>query len=297
MDDSLTLPGYLENEIIKIGNSGAGQVKQVYVTRGDSVKKNQLLFSLEDQQQRQQLAYAAATYKQALSTLRDYVRGSAIEDILQTEAELQSVKLQHALSLKTLKRLESLKTKQFVSETAWDEALNNEAVLRTQQQQVQAKLNKLYSPLRTDQISLLQATTEAAMAKYRQAQWHLDQQKLLAPSDGVIDDVYFKAGEFVATGQSVLSFRQKKLATLVFYLPYAHLNSVQIGSEIDVSCAACDGKTYPAIVRYIAAEPEFTPPIVYGGEFNSKYVYQIKAQLIDKTPLHPGQAVDISIRR
>ena len=69
MDDSLTLPGYLENEIIKIGNSGAGQVKQVYVT---SVKKK-ISFFLEDQQQRQQLAGAAATYKQALSTLRDYV--------------------------------------------------------------------------------------------------------------------------------------------------------------------------------------------------------------------------------
>ena len=110
----------------------------------------------------------------------------------------------------------------------------------------------------------------------------------------MIDDVYFKLGEFVGPGQSVVALRASADPEVIFYVPYDYLNRVGVGSDVSVGCAVCSD-LHTAIVSYVAQEPEFTPPIVYGGEFNSKYVYQVRARLQNKTALHPGQAVDVTI--
>mgnify|MGYP001347893115 CR=1 FL=1 len=290
----VSLPGYIDNEVAKLATSGSGVVKSLLVKRGDKVDEGAVLVELESTELAQQVLLTEAQLFQVQSELKDYIDGSDTEDIKQVQAELDMVVLDHALADKHLARLESLKTKQYVSDTAWDEAHNAEAVLRVRQNQVKAKLAKLEDPLRSARIASLQAVVQAARAKFNLAKWNLDQQRIVARESGVVDDVYFKLGEFVAPGQSVVALRANADPELIFYVPYAYLPRVSIGSEVAVSCVSCPDVSR-AVVRYIAHEPEFTPPIVYGGEFNSKYVYQVRASFKQQTNLHPGQAVDITI--
>lgn len=287
--------GYIDSDNTKLANAGVGRVVKMYVARGDSVKKDQILCQLDSTLQYQEVARSEASYQAALSTLKDYVAGTNIHEIAQAEAELRSVKSQLDLANKQVQRLNKLKNNQFASDTVWDEAVSKEAVLQANLEQISEKIKFLQSPIREDVVLKLQSSVEAARAVYRQASWKLSQQTLSADTDATVVDVYFKEGEFVNSGQSLISVRRLGKLEVIFYLPFEYLTSVAIGKNVYLDSKESAKNSTKATISYVADEPEFTPPMVYGGEFNSKYVYMVRAVVQGKSSLHPGQAVDVRL--
>src|SRR5262245_15513406 len=65
------LQGYLEGEYINLAVDYSGILKQLLITRGDWVKKGQLLFVLDSEPEASQLAQAKAQLVEAQKKLSD----------------------------------------------------------------------------------------------------------------------------------------------------------------------------------------------------------------------------------
>jgi HlyD family secretion protein len=60
---------------------------------------------------------------------------------------------------------------------------------------------------------------------------------------------------------------------------------------------SCDGCAAPveARVSFVAAEPQFTPPVIYSVDQREKLVFLVEARFDGATPIRPGMPVDVRI--
>ncbi|MDD3287454.1 MAG: efflux RND transporter periplasmic adaptor subunit [Alphaproteobacteria bacterium] len=116
-----------------------------------------------------------------------------------------------------------------------------------------------------------------------------------APTDGKIEDIYFQVGETVPQGTPVVSFLPKGNLKLRFYVPQQMMALLKEQKKIFYSCDGCK-ETKTAIVRYIASEAEYTPPVIYSVGSRDKLVFRVEAYPdADTSDLKPGLPVDIRI--
>jgi RND family efflux transporter MFP subunit len=146
------------SNIVELGAPSVGIVQQVFVERGDTVKKGQVLATLRGEVERANLG---------LATTR-----------AQAEAELQAADRANEFAQRKLKRTQDLFEKEFVSALAVDQAVADAQAAEAHQIQTREQL--------------LQAQKERAVV---QAQ--LDLRTLRSPMDGVIVDLYRRSGERV----------------------------------------------------------------------------------------------------
>jgi HlyD family secretion protein len=79
-----------------------------------------------------------------------------------------------------------------------------------------------------------------------------------------------------------------------FFVPEPLIGSIRCGQGILIRI---DGVTneIAAAITYVAAEPEYTPPIIYSNETRAKLVFMIEARPdpARAASLHPGQPVTV----
>ena len=62
-----------------------------------------------------------------------------------------------------------------------------------------------------------------------------------------------------------------------FFVPQAAIARLPVGADVVLRCDGC-AKEIPAKVTYVAAEPEFTPPVIYSNDTRAKLVYLVEAR-------------------
>lgn len=144
-------------------------------------------------------------------------------------------------------------------------------------------------------------TYDDAEAALRQARanldWYqtrLDRRKALSPSDGTVQQVYFRPGETAPPGRPVLSLLPPGNLKIRFFVPETRLSSIRYGETVRVSCDGC-AKDIAAKVTFIAASAEYTPPVIYSREERAKLVYLIEAHPADPEKLRVGQPVTVTL--
>jgi HlyD family secretion protein len=160
-----------------------------------------------------------------------------------------------------------------------------------------AQLRSARLPARVDQIAAAAAELEAARAALVRAQWQLDQKIVAATVTGVVDDTLYVQGEWVPAGNPVVSILPPENIKVRFFVPEPLLGNLRLGQSVDLACDGC-GSPIPAQISFIAAQAEYTPPVIYSRENRTKLVFLVEAipDPADATRLHPGQPVDVTLR-
>ncbi|HTN39563.1 MAG TPA: HlyD family efflux transporter periplasmic adaptor subunit, partial [Asticcacaulis sp.] len=146
---------------------------------------------------------------------------------------------------------------------------------------------------RSDQIKAAEATAAASGADMASAQWTLADREVHARLTGQVDERLREPGEFVAAGTPVLTVRPKGREFVRFFVPQAVLSQLQVGRLVKIHCDGCpplSGK-----VRYISANAEFTPPVIYSVKERQKLMYLVEAAPDKPEALHAGQPVDVTL--
>lgn len=150
------------------------------------------------------------------------------------------------------------------------------------------------SPARTDELVSAQAQ---AAAQVRTLSEQLANKTGYAPSDGEVTQIYYHPGEWVPPGQPVLSLLPDSKRRIVFFVPEKIVATLHSGQAIE---ARCDGCTAPiaATINFIAAQAEYTPPVIYSQAAREKLVFRIEAVPApqDAPRLHPGLPMDVEIK-
>jgi HlyD family secretion protein len=139
------------------------------------------------------------------------------------------------------------------------------------------------------------AYVKQAQANLNQMRWSMRQKVLLAPSNAQVFATYFQPGEWVASGQPVLSLLRPRDIHVVFFIPELLLSQLKLGSRLQISCDSCQ-RPVKATIAYIAPKAEYTPPVLYNRSNNHRLVYKVEAKFQqDSHALRPGQPVYIKM--
>jgi HlyD family secretion protein len=113
-----------------------------------------------------------------------------------------------------------------------------------------------------------------------------------APEAGLVEEVYFQPGEWVAANQPVVSLLPDRRIKVRFYVPEAEVARYRPGKSVRFSCDGCAGDL-SAKISYVSPRPEFTPPIIYSRDSRDRMVFMVEALPGRPAELRPGQPVDV----
>ena len=146
-----------------------------------------------------------------------------------------------------------------------------------------------------------QKTYDDAEAALRQAKanlaWsetRLGRRNAYSPSDGTIEQVYYRTGETVAAGKPVVALLPPQNLKFRFFAPEPVLPVIKYGETVAVSCDGCE-KGLTAKVSFIARSAEYTPPVIYSLDERAKLVFLIEARPDEPEKFRVGQPVTVTL--
>jgi HlyD family secretion protein len=173
------------------------------------------------------------------------------------------------------------------TETLYQVALDKVAQIK--QQLAVAKL-----PARRDKIAAQQALIKQSIETINNAKWLLAQRNIYAKQAGVVNEVFYRVGEYVNASSPVLSILLNKQKKVRFFVPQAKLSTIHLLDKIQINT---DNKqSFSAEVSYISSAAEFTPPVLYNEGSRNNLVFLIEATLENNSKLNPGQPVTVILQ-
>jgi len=139
------------------------------------------------------------------------------------------------------------------------------------------------------------AVLRDAQARLNSAQTRLTRRSVFSAVDGTVQQIYYRPGEMVPAGRPVLSLLPPGNIKVRFFVPQAVLPTVHIGDRVAVRCDGCAGNIV-ARVRFMSAQAEFTPPVIYSQEERARLVFRVEAIPERPDDLRVGQPVTVTLQ-
>lgn len=290
--------GYVEGEPILVAAQQSGQLTSLTVRRGDVIASGAPLFSQDQAVEAASVSQARAQVDQTRAQLDNLATGRRPPEIAAIEAQLKDAEARQALSAGQLARQKALVAKGFVSAESLDQARTQWARDQASVLQMRAQLATARLPGRAEERAGAQAQVAASEAALEQSAIRLAQKSQRAPAAGRVQDVYYRAGEWAAAGQPVVSVLPAENIKIRFFVPEFVLSALRTGQTVGIHCDGCDTPV-PAVIRFISASAEYTPPVLFSEKNRHRLVYMVEAwpQPEDAVRLHPGLPVDVSLNR
>ena len=245
--------GYAEGDYAFISAPLAGWVTRVAVKRGDWVKSGDPLFTLDDPSQ------IAA-------------RDAAEAAIAQAQGQLVQARANLDLAQKQLARQNGLLRASATSKQAYD-------------------LAKSSYDSAAAQVSQIAAAENQARAALDNARYQLAQREVVSRTTGRVQDVYFRQGEYTPAMTPVILILSPENVYVRFFVPENQFAKIHLGDKVRIGCDGCSDIV--ATISFIAAQEEFTPPVIYSLASRTKLVFKVEARAPGGLKLNPGQPVDV----
>jgi HlyD family secretion protein len=286
--------GYVEAQAAVIAAPQSGWLTSVAVDRGDVVKPDQALFTLDATQAGHALQGAEQRAAAAAATAQDLSKGAREADIAPLLEQRRQAAAQAELARSNEARYAQLEPKGFVSAAQMDSLRAATKSAQAAVSGIDRQIADLRQSARADQQRAAEAQAGAANADAAQAAWSVDDRNVKSRLEGRVEERLREPGEFVAQGAPVLTVLPKGRQFVRFYVPQGQLSKFSVGKVVHVTCDGCaTGLT--ARVRYISPQAEFTPPVIYSVKERQKLIFLIEATPSAPDALRAGQPVDVSL--
>ncbi|MCD2176315.1 HlyD family secretion protein [Rhizobium sp. C1] len=287
--------GYVEGDYVLMAPLDVARVETIAVRRGDRVRAGASLAAMETQDAEIAAQLATAALGQARAQLANLQEGRRPEEVAVIQANLVSAQAQAEDAKRTFDRQSDLLKRGIAPQSDYDKAKTALDLATAAVAQANANLAVAQLPARQQEIDAAKDAVKQAEASLDQAKWKLGKRNLVAPADGIVQDIIRRQGEVAGPSQPVLSVLPDGAVKLRIYIPEKDVSRLKVGSTLAVNCDGCEAGI-KARVSYIADGPEFTPPVIYSLENRQKLVYMIEAQPEGSADgLKPGQIVDVRL--
>ncbi len=288
--------GYVEGEPVLVAAQQSGQLTLLAARRGDTVQAGMPLFSQDPATETANVDQARAQLAQARALAADLASGKRPPEIAVIEAQLKDAEVKRKLAADDLLRQQTLVTQGFVSTQALDQARTHLASSEAAIARMRAEIETARLPGRQAARSAAQAQVLAGQSALAQSAIRLEQKSQKAPVGGLVQDIFYRVGEWLPVGQPVVSILPPEGIKVRFFVPETTLGGLRAGQTVTVGCDGCPGPL-PATIRYISANAEFTPPVLYSEKNRQRLIYLVEAwpRPADAMRLHPGQPVAVTL--
>jgi HlyD family secretion protein len=300
--------GYVEAEYVYIAAPSPGTIEDLAIAEGDLVEKGEVLFVLSHNQQQAQFDAAEARVAAAQANVDDLKTGSRVEEVdviraslMQAEAQLRQAEAQLELARASWTRSQELfssgiipKARLDADQSTHDSAAAAKASAEAQVAQLRAQLEVAELPARDAQLANAEANLIAAEADAARARSDLADRTVVAPVSGRVETLFFTGGEIAAAGVPVVELLPANAMEVKFYVGESERAGLTLGDTLSVHCDGC-ADAFGATLSRIAADPQFTPPVIYSRDERSRLVFLAEAELADPGNLLPGQPVSVEL--
>ncbi|MGZ8544634.1 MAG: efflux RND transporter periplasmic adaptor subunit [Flavisolibacter sp.] len=233
--ETVNAPGKVFPEVeVKISSDVSGEITELNVQEGDSVRKGQVL---------------ARIYADIYASERDAARARVVQSqatVANSQASLESLKAQLDQVKQAYNRNKQLYDEKVISKSEFEVFETN---LRTAQASYNAALQNIRS---------LQANTESVRTTLDAANKNLGRTTLIAPMDGVISSLSVKKGERVSGNSFSVGPEMMRVADLSNMEVRVNVGEndivkVNIGDSADVEIEAYNNRKFIGIVTQIAS--------------------------------------------
>lgn len=288
--------GYAEGEFVYLASSESGTLAQLDVRRGQGLAAGTAVFSLESAYETAALELALHQLSAARAQLADLSSGRRPPEVNVTKAQLAQAVANARKAAQQSARDEAQYRAGGIPRAQLDDSRALADASAAQVRELTNQVTVAELPGRAQQIAAQKAQVDAAQAAVGEAQWKLDQKRVVAPRDGVVYDTLYRVGEWVQAGNPVVQMLPPQNIKIRFFVPEFVVGGLAAGRKVVVHCDGCAADV-PATITYVSHEAEYTPPVIYSNETRAKLVFMIEAHpaVADAAKLHPGQPVEVRL--
>lgn len=294
--NQIKVSGNIETTTVGPGFKIPGQVLRRMVDEGESVKKGQVIASLETADLELDVANAKIQLLAAQVIASQLANGSRSQDVSAAQAAARSAEADKQNAAAEYRRMRELFANSAVSAQERDRSLTAYRMASARADQAGQQLSLVVEGPRREEIELAAAKVEQAQKQLELAKTRLAYAQITAPIDGFVLSKNIEAGEYVSPGTPVVTIGELNQVWLKAYIAETDLGRVKLGQKVSVTTDTYPNKTYRGSIGFIASEAEFTPKNIQTAEERVKLVYRIKIMIDNPShELKPGMPADAAI--
>ena len=112
------------------------------------------------------------------------------------------------------------------------------------------------------QIAQIDAQEANARASLTGAAYQLSERDVISRTEGRVQDIYFRPGEYAPAMTPVVSILPPKNIYVRFFVPETEFAQLKLGQKVSITCDGC-APNHDATITFIAQQEEFTPPVIF----------------------------------
>ncbi|ELD1797269.1 biotin/lipoyl-binding protein [Vibrio fluvialis] len=254
--EPVRLQGQIESQQYSISSKVPGRIDQVYVRKGDEVKKGQLIFTLHSPEIEAKLEQAIAGQKAAGALAQEAENGAREQQIRAAKDQWMKAKAAAELAEKTYLRVNNLYKDGVVAEQKRDEA-------NTQWQAAKYTESAAFQMYEMAKEGARAETKQAAQEKARMAAGAVAEVEAYAADtkieswfDGEVSQVLMQSGELVPQGFPVVTVVDREDSWAVLNVREDLLSHFQKGTTFNAYLPALN-KSLEFKVTHVAVMGDF----------------------------------------
>ncbi|MCL6722904.1 multidrug transporter subunit MdtN [Klebsiella sp. T2.Ur] len=242
---------YVYADTINVAPEINGRIMSMPIKENQLVKKGDILFQIDPIPYRDTLSRATATLSQLEQQIILAQRDVNAQEFNAKAAEKQ-VEAARATAEKdtsTLRRMEALRTQNYVSKESLDQARATQLTSMAKLQS--AKLQAQQANAAISSVSALIAQRDVIKADISTAEFNLEHTTIRAPFDGRVTSLKTTAGQYASTGQAIFTLIDTNHWYVVANFRESELKNIHNGSDVEIHLMSHSSKSYTGIVDSI----------------------------------------------
>lgn len=281
-------------QTVNISPKNSGQLAQLYVEQGDTVRQGEVIARMDPRDAQAQLALAQAQLADAIARRDRTQAGNRRQEIAQAQTQVNAAQARMKLAEERLRRNQTLAAEGAISRDSLDALIADSDAATASFQEARKRLDLLREGSRVEDIRQASAQVAAAQAQVAAAQVVLADTVIRAPFSGIITQKYATPGAFVtptttastttsATSTSIVAIAEG--LEIIAQVPEVDIGQIKLGMPVDIVADSFPDQTFKGEVRLVAPEAVVEQNITF---------FQVRVKILtglDK--LRSGMNVDL----
>ena len=287
------IEGQADATSVRISGKLPGRVMDIYVSEGDMVHAGDTLVHIHSSLAEAKLMQAEGMETVARTQDRKVDAGTRIQIINSARGLVEQAEAAVTITKKTYDRLQNLYSEGVISEQKRDEAKAAYDAAVAGRDAAKSQLELAIAGAQKEDKESAAAMVNVAKGGVAEVQSMLEDQYLVAPCDGQIDQIYPEVSELVMLGAPIMSLLKTSDKWMTFNVREDLLKDMPLGGEIEVMIPALDKKKVKAKIYYSRDLGSYATwqATKATGQWDSK-TFVIKARPLEDLPeLRPGMTV------
>lgn len=194
-------------EIKKISFKSSGKIEKFFVSKGEKIKKGDILTKLDTEDLEYALEASKANTEAARSQYEKAINGARDEEIKQVESNTKKAQDAYDFAKDNYIKVKSLFEEGAISQNTLDKAKLEMDIKQSDLRAAKEMENQIQNSVREEDKKTLYYQLQQAEIDYNYKKSLLEAAELKADIDGYIVDVLYKEGEMISEGYPVVVIR------------------------------------------------------------------------------------------